>query len=153
MRNKLKKGFTLVELVIVIAVIAILAAVLIPTFSTVISNANKSAASQEADAAKTTMIAELGGENIAALDGAIFVKGNYSFIYKDGKLEDAPVIASTVTTTYTKYAKTITTNTTYEKGADLGGVTVYVVVENGGSGSYTLAIAKIGEAVTETKKA
>lgn len=43
-----KKGFTLVELVIVIAVIAILAAVLIPTFATVITKANKSAAQQEA---------------------------------------------------------------------------------------------------------
>ena len=36
-----KKGFTIVELVIVIAVIAILAAVLIPTFSSVIDKANK----------------------------------------------------------------------------------------------------------------
>lgn len=43
-----KKGFTLVELVIVIAVIAILAAVLIPTFASVIGNANKSALQSEA---------------------------------------------------------------------------------------------------------
>ena len=42
-----KKGFTIVELVIVIAVIAILAAVLIPTFSDVIEKANESAAIQE----------------------------------------------------------------------------------------------------------
>ena len=41
-----KKGFTIVELVIVIAVIAILAAVLIPTFSNVIEKAHKSAALQ-----------------------------------------------------------------------------------------------------------
>ena len=38
-----KKGFTIVELVIVIAVIAILAAVLIPTFSSLIKKANESA--------------------------------------------------------------------------------------------------------------
>ncbi len=43
-----KKGFTIVELVIVIAVIAILAAVLIPTFTGVIKNANKVADEQEA---------------------------------------------------------------------------------------------------------
>ena len=43
MRNTNKKGFTIVELVIVIAVIAILAAVLIPTFSSIISKANLSA--------------------------------------------------------------------------------------------------------------
>ena len=36
-----KKGFTIVELVIVIAVIAILAAVLIPTFSSLIRRANE----------------------------------------------------------------------------------------------------------------
>lgn len=39
----LKKGFTIVELVIVIAVIAILAAVLIPTFSNLVEKANQSA--------------------------------------------------------------------------------------------------------------
>lgn len=42
-----KKGFTLVELVIVIAVIAILAGVLIPTFSNVVANASRSADLQE----------------------------------------------------------------------------------------------------------
>ena len=43
MENKFKnKGFTLVELVIVIAVIAILAGVLIPTFSNIIEKANAS---------------------------------------------------------------------------------------------------------------
>lgn len=42
-----KKGFTLVELVIVIAVIGILAGVLIGTFATVIGKANESKALQE----------------------------------------------------------------------------------------------------------
>ena len=41
--NKRKKGFTIVELVIVIAVIAILAAVLIPTFSNLINQSKVSA--------------------------------------------------------------------------------------------------------------
>ncbi len=45
MKNN-KKGFTIVELVIVIAVIAILAAVLIPTFSNVIGKAKGSSAIQ-----------------------------------------------------------------------------------------------------------
>ena len=43
MKNTRKKGFTIVELVIVIAVIAILAAVLIPTFSNIIKKSNLSA--------------------------------------------------------------------------------------------------------------
>ena len=46
MRNTNKKGFTIVELVIVVAVIAILAAVLIPTFSGIIAKANLSADQQ-----------------------------------------------------------------------------------------------------------
>lgn len=48
MKKLNKKGFTIVELVIVIAVIAILAAVMIPTFSGIVNRANESAALQEA---------------------------------------------------------------------------------------------------------
>ncbi len=48
MRKSNKKGFTIVELVIVIAVIAILSAVMIPTFGGVVEKANKSAIQQEA---------------------------------------------------------------------------------------------------------
>ncbi len=48
-----KRGFTIVELVIVIAVIAILAAVLIPTFGNIIDKAKESAAMQEAMGAYT----------------------------------------------------------------------------------------------------
>ena len=50
MKKMNKKGFTIVELVIVIAVIAILAAVMIPTFSGIIEKANKSAVQQKATA-------------------------------------------------------------------------------------------------------
>ena len=63
-----KKGFTIVELVIVIAVIAILAAVLIPTFNSVIKKANESAALQECKAALDVVtLAEDGN-----LDGKAF---------------------------------------------------------------------------------
>lgn len=51
MRKQNKKGFTLVELVIVIAVIAILTGVLIGTFASVISRENQSKAVQEWKAA------------------------------------------------------------------------------------------------------
>ncbi len=46
MRNTKKKGFTIVELVVVVAVIAILAAVLIPTFSGIIKKARLNADEQ-----------------------------------------------------------------------------------------------------------
>ena len=46
MLKAIKKGFTIVELVIVIAVIAILAGVLIPSFSSIMKKANLSADKQ-----------------------------------------------------------------------------------------------------------
>ena len=46
MAKKLKRAFTITELVIVIAVVAILAAVLIPTFANIIDKANESADTQ-----------------------------------------------------------------------------------------------------------
>ena len=48
MKKTNKKGFTLVELVIVIAVIAILAAVLIPVFTNIIGEAKEKAALADA---------------------------------------------------------------------------------------------------------
>lgn len=46
MKNSKRRGFTIVELVVVVAVIAILAAILIPTFSNLISRSNVSADTQ-----------------------------------------------------------------------------------------------------------
>ena len=53
-----RKGFTIVELVIVIAVIAILAAVLIPTFSSLIQKANLSADEQAVRSMNTALMAD-----------------------------------------------------------------------------------------------
>ena len=72
MRNN-KKGFTIVELVIVIAVIAILAAVLIPTFSGVVGNAKEAGAKESAKNAYSQYLAENAdsGEDLA--DDFIYV--------------------------------------------------------------------------------
>ena len=79
MKKTNKKGFTIVELVIVIAVIAILAAVLIPTFSNVIEKANKSAALQEAKNAYTAIIADdlADGTLDKMVDGSAITLENY----------------------------------------------------------------------------
>ncbi len=53
-----KKGFTIVELVIVIAVIAILAAVLIPTFVSLVDKANRSADMQAVEQMNTLLAVE-----------------------------------------------------------------------------------------------
>ena len=54
-QKRRKRGFTIVELVIVIAVIAILAAVLIPTFSNLIAKANLSNDQQVVRILNTTL--------------------------------------------------------------------------------------------------
>ena len=78
MKNMNKKGFTIVELVIVIAVIAILAAVMIPTFGGIISKARESAAVQQVSAAykeaKALALADgvINGDVIEDVDGFTF---------------------------------------------------------------------------------
>ncbi len=57
-KKRNRKAFTIVELVIVIAVIAVLATVLVPTFGDVINNAKDSAAKQEAKNAYTQYIVD-----------------------------------------------------------------------------------------------
>ena len=55
-KKNTRKGFTIVELVIVIAVIAILATVLVPTFGDVISKAQTASLKQEAKALHTNYV-------------------------------------------------------------------------------------------------
>ena len=82
MKRNTKKGFTIVELVIVIAIIAILAAVLIPTFASLIQKANEANARAEAKNLITEMLADiLTGEDGEA-DLLVFSnKGNDVYVY------------------------------------------------------------------------
>ena len=86
MKKLNKKGFTITELVIVISVIAILSAVLIPTFSGLVKKAKESAAMQEADAALTVVLAEEDAQ-LDADKTYYFFSGDYCYKYNDGKLE------------------------------------------------------------------
>ena len=82
MKKMNKKGFTIVELVIVIAVIAILAAVMIPTFGGIIEKANESAAKQEVSAAyKEAKALALEDGNITAAE-SVTVSG-FTFVFSD----------------------------------------------------------------------
>lgn len=98
MKKSNRKGFTIVELVIVIAVIAILAAVLIPTFTNLIKKANESSDIQAVRQMNTILSAEdafLNGitinDAVAALKEAGFngdkyvalVSGRYFFYDQD----------------------------------------------------------------------
>ena len=97
MINSKKKGFTIVELVIVIAVVAILAAVLIPTFSNLVKKANVSADTQavrqmntalaiyEAENGKPTNVTEakkaLDSQLINVEGGLVPVSKGYAFYW------------------------------------------------------------------------
>ena len=83
-----KKGFTIVELVIVIAVIAILAAVLIPTFSGIIKKANLSADIQAVRQMNTLLATYVDGvDNIADVKAKLSADNidanNYKPLSKD----------------------------------------------------------------------
>ena len=82
MKKMNNKGFTIVELVIVIAVIAILAAVMIPTFSGVVSNAKESAAIQEVKAAYTNTLSVILGNDNPADDNLL--SGTFNIAAKNG---------------------------------------------------------------------
>lgn len=85
-----KKGFTIVELVIVIAVIAILAAVLIPTFSNVIESANKASDLSEAQNSLKAYSAYTSSKGHSLADGTVFKvkKSNRAYVFYKGSLHE-----------------------------------------------------------------
>lgn len=140
-----KKGFTIVELVIVIAVIAILAAVLIPTFSSVINNANKSAALQEGKAALDVLSMEVSMKGETMKGGKYYLTADpekYICVYDSTASETFYVVAKddaevkegekVVKVSYaTAKAACVATNKKYDKAnnEDFGGITVYYVAD------------------------
>ena len=92
MKKMNKKGFTIVELVIVIAVIAILAAVLMPTFDGVISKAQESAAQQKlANAYKEAYALAISDGYITDADVDIEVGGfKFAFINAETVTVECP---------------------------------------------------------------
>ena len=124
MKKLNKKGFTIVELVIVIAVIAILAAVLIPTFSNVVEKANQSKALQEAKTLYTQYtIDHMDDLNKNSTDGeadVIIKSGDYYFEFVDGQMNTTPVDAPATTQQGTAG------NPYYEASTEDGFTNVYI---------------------------
>ena len=97
MRKMNKKGFTIVELVIVIA---ILSAVLIPTFSGVVANAKNTAAVSDAKAAYQQYLVAT-AETSSSTEKHNFVykyATDMNVIIKDGEVVEVKVNASDTTT-------------------------------------------------------
>lgn len=98
--KKTNKGFTLVELIIVIAVIGVLAAILIPTFANVIEKANRKSAFSDAKNALQIYLAEktTGEGGVVVPEGAVFkvrkAEKDWYFTYKNnGLTENADIHA------------------------------------------------------------
>ncbi|MBQ8268301.1 MAG: type II secretion system protein [Clostridia bacterium] len=89
MKRNNKKGFTIVELVVVIAVIAILSAVLIPTFSGVTGKAKEEALKADLKAAYTQYASEKAqnGEDVA--DIVYIQRGTDLYKVENGNTNDA----------------------------------------------------------------
>ena len=89
-KNAHNAGFTLLELVIVLAVIAILSAILIPTFTDVISRAKETAARQNCrSVAQQYMLYRLEEGDSSDLGGYLFISGDYAFVLENGELKEA----------------------------------------------------------------
>jgi len=153
MKKVNKKGFTLVELVIVIAVIAILAAVLIPTFATVIEKGKRSAALQAVRNEITEMKVALAVKGIDIEDGAVFEKDGFRFIYKDSLLQEskAAVAAALVPTELPKgiklwatYGATTQVHNSTIKKAD-GTTTAWTCTANDGGDIAVMSGAKAAD--------
>ena len=91
-KNAHNAGFTLLELVIVLAVIAILSAILIPTFTDVISRAKETAARQNCrSVAEQYMLYRLEEGDSSDLGGYLFISGDYAFVLENGELQETEV--------------------------------------------------------------
>lgn len=90
MKKQTKKGFTLVELVIVIAVIAILSAILIPTFGNVISEAKENAAQEDARTAYQQILIDHSSDDV------VMDKKNTAYILVGVTVEGSKIKTATV---------------------------------------------------------
>lgn len=127
MKHTNKKGFTIVELVIVIAVIAILAAVLIPNLSRLVGKANESKALQEAESAMKADLIEANGDYKTIANGYYVVSLNTTdsakgYFMKSGETYTEVTTESNATANTTYYAKyqgvVPSTGATYEYTAN-----------------------------------
>lgn len=99
MKKLNKKGFTIVELVIVIAVIGILSAVLIPTFSNLTDKANQSAAEQAVVNEYKEWLVENAEKDNGLPTNLLVEYNNYWFQFNGNQFESitAPTIADQAT--------------------------------------------------------
>lgn len=113
-KNTNKKGFTIVELVIVVAVIAILAAVLIPTFSSIVRKANVSSDKVLVRNLNTALAADTDGQE--TMQDALDAAAEYGYIVE--KI-DAKASGSQILWDQTKGEFVYSDNGAYPGGANV----------------------------------
>lgn len=146
MKHTNKKGFTIVELVIVIAVIAILAAVLIPNLSRLVTKADKSAAMQEAKAAMDNDLINAEGD-LANMTKYVDSNGNQYYVtatYKAGNIPSGATVYSATTagdvTTLTKVTGTASGEGDFYVAEQYAGK--YTAATESASAKYSVKITK-----------
>ena len=150
-----RKGFTIVELVIVIAVIAILSAILIPTFSNVVDQAKEAAAKQEISNTNTQMAIAYASAGKAMPTTLTYQIGDKYYEYKNGV-----VTATTTAPAGTSYTVVnginVYNDTNATVGADaktaIGNVNSYYT-DNNNQYQYKLVAIKFDSEITANQSA
>lgn len=123
MKKTNNKGFSLVELIVVIAIMAVLVGVLAPTFTKYVEQSRRSTDIQNAEAIKTAVLADIadGDPDFAATSDTTVTIGTASGQVMPSTMTEAPLISGNInkganfTVTYNATAGTCKVfNGTYE---------------------------------------
>lgn len=131
MKNR-KKGFTIVELVIVIAVIAILAAVLIPNLARLVDRANENSAMQAARNEYEAYLTEY-AKDLEDSVHFVIIKGDYAFEVTDGQFNEKAKAKTDFTTDIADKPDLSKGYRVIEEDSDAAGKTYYTYA----NGVYT----------------
>lgn len=143
MKNR-KKGFTIVELVIVIAVIAILAAVLIPNLARLVDRANENSAMQAARNEYEAYLTEY-AKDLEDSVHFVIIKGDYAFEVTDGQFNEKAKAKTDFTAAIDGKPDLSKGYQVIEKESDAAGKTYYTYA----NGVYTKTTAFVAGGVYE----